>query len=134
MQRMLPSPTVVPRATYRIQQHGLGFAAVAELVPFLAHLGVSHLYLAPILQARAGSTHGYDVVDHSRIDAALGGDAAWRTLVEACRRHGVAILLDVVPNHMAIDDPSNRWWWDVLEDAQASRYADNFDVDWQSPK
>src|SRR2546428_208765 len=131
---MLPPPTILPRATYRVQPHGLGFRAIADLVPYLARLGVSHLYLAPILQARTGSTHGYDVVDHSRIDESLGGEKAWRELVDACRKHHLAILLDVVPNHMAIDDPANRWWWDVLEDAHASRYAHHFDVDWESPE
>ncbi|OLC54747.1 MAG: malto-oligosyltrehalose synthase [Chloroflexi bacterium 13_1_40CM_4_68_4] len=131
---MLPPPTILPRATYRVQPHGLGFRAIADLVSYLARLGVSHLYLAPILQARTGSTHGYDVVDHSRIDESLGGEKAWRELVDACRKHHLAILLDVVPNHMAIDDPANRWWWDVLEDAHASRYAHHFDVDWESPE
>ncbi|TMD59792.1 MAG: malto-oligosyltrehalose synthase [Chloroflexi bacterium] len=131
---MLPPPTILPRATYRVQPHGLGFKAIAALVPYFADLGVSHLYLAPILQARKGSTHGYDVVDHSRIDESLGGESAWRELVAACKRRGLAILLDVVPNHMAIDDPANRWWWDVLEDAHASRYAHHFDVDWESPE
>ena len=131
---VVPRPSALPRATYRVQQHGLGFAGVARLVPYLARLGVSHLYLAPILQAREGSSHGYDVVDHSRIDDALGGDAGWRELVQACRAHDLAILLDVVPNHMAIDAPANRWWWDVLEDAHASRYARHFDVDWDPPE
>src|SRR5438067_1971215 len=128
---MLPPPAVIPRATYRLQPHGLGFAGVAELVPYLARLGVSHLYLAPILQARRGSTHGYDVVDHSRIDESLGGEKGWRELVATCRASGLSILLDIVPNHMAVDDSANMWWWDVLEDAHASRYAHHFDVDWE---
>ena len=100
------------RATYRLQLGGdFGFDAARELVPYLRDLGVSHLYLPPSFQARAGSTHGYDVVDPTSISEELGGEAAFRALTEAAREAGLGIVLDIVPNHMAADD-QNRWWAD----------------------
>ena len=100
------------RATYRLQLAGdFGFAAARELVPYLADLGVSHLYLPPSFQARPGSTHGYDVVDPGRFSDALGGEEEFRALVDAARGAGLGIVLDIVPNHMATDD-ANRWWAD----------------------
>jgi (1->4)-alpha-D-glucan 1-alpha-D-glucosylmutase len=123
-----------PRATYRVQlQAGFGFEAAASLAPYLAALGVSHLYTSPILQAVPGSTHGYDVVDHSRVNGELGGERGRRVLAEALAREGLGQLLDVVPNHMAIHS-GNRWWWDVLENGPSSRYAAYFDVDWDPPE
>ena len=124
-----------PRATYRLQLHG-GFTLedAAGLVDYLADLGISHLYASPVLQAAPGSTHGYDVVDHSRVSAELGGEHAFAALVAAARRRGLGILLDIVPNHMAIVPPHNRWWWDVLENGTLSRYATYFDVDWDPPE
>ena len=118
-------------STYRIQLHaGFDFDAAARIADYLADLGVSHVYCSPYLQAAPGSTHGYDVVDHGRVNAELGGEKAhqWfcRTLVE----NGLGQVLDVVPNHMAISGPENRWWWDVLENGPSSRYASYFDVDW----
>jgi len=96
------------RATYRLQlTPEFGFAAVAELVPYLRDLGISHLYLSPSLQAREGSTHGYDVVDPTRVSDALGGEAGLRALRDA----GLEIVLDIVPNHMGVSD-ENRWWAD----------------------
>ena len=96
------------RATYRLQlSPELDFAAVRELVPYLRDLGISHLYLSPALQARAGSTHGYDVVDPTRVSDALGGEAGLRALRDA----GLPIVLDIVPNHMGVSD-ENRWWAD----------------------
>nr|HEX4316332.1 malto-oligosyltrehalose synthase [Kofleriaceae bacterium] len=121
-------------ATYRLQlRAGVTFEHARELVPYLAELGVTHLYLSPILQAADGSTHGYDVVDAERVDASLGGDAGFRELVGAARAADLALLLDVVPNHMSIDPAAgseNRWWLDVLENGVASYYAHYFDVDW----
>jgi (1->4)-alpha-D-glucan 1-alpha-D-glucosylmutase len=100
------------RCTYRLQLGpGLGFAEAEALVPYLADLGVSHLYLPPSFQARTGSTHGYDVVDPTAISAELGGEAAFRSLVAAARAAGLGVVLDIVPNHMATDD-ANRWWSD----------------------
>jgi Maltooligosyl trehalose synthase len=100
------------RATYRLQLGpGFGFAEARELVPYLAGLGVSHLYLSPSFEAREGSTHGYDVVDPGRLSSALGGEPAFRELAAAARSAGMGIVLDVVPNHMAADD-ANRFWTD----------------------
>jgi (1->4)-alpha-D-glucan 1-alpha-D-glucosylmutase len=100
------------RATYRLQLAGdFGFAAARELIPYLADLGVSHLYLPPSFEARPGSTHGYDVVDPGRISTALGGEDEFRALVHAAHQAGLGIVLDIVPNHMATDD-SNRYWAD----------------------
>src|ERR1044071_8003621 len=96
-----------PRATYRRQLHaGFPFAAAAAAVPYLVELGVSHLYLSPVLQAAGGSTHGYEVVDPDRVSAELGGEAGWRELVRVAKAAGLAILLDIVPNHMSISTPS----------------------------
>lgn len=123
-----------PLASYRLQLHaGFPLDAAAGLVPYLSELGISHLYLSPILQAEAGSTHGYDVVDHSRINQELGGADAFDRLVAAARQAGMGLVVDVVPNHMAIG-PANRWWWDVLEHGPASRFARYFDVDWEPPE
>jgi (1->4)-alpha-D-glucan 1-alpha-D-glucosylmutase len=124
-----------PRATYRLQLHGgFTFEDAARAADYLASLGVSHVYLSPVLQAAPGSTHGYDVVDHEQLNAELGGSPGFAALVRALRRREIAILLDVVPNHMAILTPHNRWWWDVLENGTLSRYAGYFDVDWDPPE
>lgn len=122
-----------PRATYRLQLHaGFTFADAKAAVPYLAELGVSHLYLSPILQAADGSTHGYDVVDPDRISDQLGGETGLRELVEAAHRADLGILLDIVPNHMSIAGRNNRWWLDVLENGPSSYYAHFFDVDWST--
>ena len=119
------------RATYRVQLHaGFTFDDAAALVPYLARLGVSHLYCSPVLQAVPGSTHGYDVVDHSRLSDDLGGATAFQRLARALAEHDLSMVLDIVPNHMALAGAANRWWWDVLEDGPASRYARHFDIDW----
>ncbi|MDQ3448967.1 MAG: alpha-amylase family glycosyl hydrolase, partial [Chloroflexota bacterium] len=124
----------VPSATYRLQLHGgFDFAAARALLPYLKQLGISHLYLSPVLQTTPGSTHGYDVVDPQRVNEALGGEAGWRELVAAARDAGLGIVLDIVPNHLAIT-MENPWWWDVLENGRASRFARYFDVDWAPPE
>ena len=130
-----PNATLsVPRATYRIQfTPDFGFKAAAALAPYLADLGVSHLYASPYLQAAPGSRHGYDVVDHTRVNEELGGEEGHRHLVATLARHGLGQILDVVPNHMAISSPGNALWWDVLENGRASLYAHFFDVDWDPP-
>jgi (1->4)-alpha-D-glucan 1-alpha-D-glucosylmutase len=122
-----------PVSTYRLQlTAGFGFAQVAGLGGYLSALGVSHVYLSPILQAAPGSAHGYDVVDHSRISAELGGEAGFRAMVAALRGHGLGVVADVVPNHMAIPQPEslNRQLWSVLAGGPGSRFAHWFDVDW----
>ncbi|MGE0399345.1 MAG: malto-oligosyltrehalose synthase [Kofleriaceae bacterium] len=124
---------MAPRASYRLQlTPGFGFREAARVVPYLAELGISHLYLSPVLQAAEGSTHGYDVVDPSRVSADLGGEDAFAALVTAARDAGLAILLDIVPNHMSIAGARNGWWLDVLENGPASYYATFFDVDWSA--
>ncbi|MHB8296605.1 MAG: malto-oligosyltrehalose synthase [Acidimicrobiales bacterium] len=123
-----------PSATYRLQlAPGRGFAAAAELAGYLSRLGVSHLYTSPYFQAAPGSEHGYDVVDPMRLSDELGGAAGHDSMIEALHEHGLGLVIDVVPNHMAITGPENRWWWDVLENGTSSVYASYFDVDWGAP-
>ncbi len=122
----------VPLSTYRVQMHaGFGFDQVAEIADYLHALGVSHLYASPYLQAGKGSTHGYDVLDHSRPNEELGGTVGHDRMCQALGKAGLGQILDIVPNHMSIASPDNRWWWDVLENGPSSRYAGYFDVDWQ---
>ncbi|MGL5864360.1 MAG: malto-oligosyltrehalose synthase [Dermatophilaceae bacterium] len=123
----------MPTATYRMQVHGgFGFDDVAARVPYLADLGVSHLYLSPVLQPAPGSTHGYDVLDHTRITEEAGGRAGFERLVAACRAHHLGIIVDVVPNHMTVPRPThlNAPFWSLLRDGRRSPYASWFDVDW----
>jgi (1->4)-alpha-D-glucan 1-alpha-D-glucosylmutase len=110
---------------------GFTFDDAVGIVDYLAELGVSHVYLSPILQAVAGSTHGYDVIDHSRINAELGGEAGFDRLSAALGAAGMGLVVDIVPNHMAIDE-RNGWWWDVLENGPSSRWAAAFDIDWDA--
>lgn len=118
----------VPTGTYRLQlRPEFGFRDAATVVPYLADLGVSHVYCSPVLQAAPGSAHGYDVVDHSRLSDDLGGADGWRELVEACRLHDLGIVVDIVPNHMAIP---NDAFDDVLARGRESSYAKWFDIDW----
>ncbi|HWB79793.1 MAG TPA: malto-oligosyltrehalose synthase, partial [Nannocystaceae bacterium] len=121
---------VVPTATYRLQlRDGVDLDRAAALVPYLARLGIGHVYLSPISTAYPGSTHGYDVVDPTRIDPALGGPQAFARLVEALQRANMGVLVDIVPNHMRAH-AENRWWRDVLEHGAASRWAQVFDLRW----
>jgi (1->4)-alpha-D-glucan 1-alpha-D-glucosylmutase len=123
------------RATYRVQLNaGFGFDAAASIVDYLASLGITHLYCSPYFQSAPGSTHGYDVVDHSQVNGELGGAEAHARLCGTLARHGLGQVLDIVPNHMAINVPENRWWWDVLENGPSSLYAAYFDVDWDPPE
>jgi (1->4)-alpha-D-glucan 1-alpha-D-glucosylmutase len=125
---------VDPRATYRVQLHpGFDFDAAAEIVPYLAELGISHLYSSPCLQAAPGSMHGYDVVDY-HVSHELGGTAGHERLDSALRGAAMGRMLDIVPNHMAITGRENPWWWDVLENGPASPYSAYFDVDWAPPE
>lgn len=124
-----------PRATYRLQlTPDFTFDAAERILPYLVRLGVSHVYLSPIWQAASGSTHGYDVIDHARVSAELGGEEAYLRFSRAVTEHGLRQIIDIVPNHMSIADRRNRWWWDVLENGPASRYAHAFDVDWDPPE
>ncbi|HEY0250864.1 MAG TPA: alpha-amylase family glycosyl hydrolase, partial [Kofleriaceae bacterium] len=124
---------IQPRATYRLQlEPRFTFEDARRAVPYIAGLGISHLYLSPILQAAEGSTHGYDVVDAARVSAELGGEPGFLALVREAHAHGLGILLDIVPNHMSIAGTRNAWWMDVLENGPASYYAHYFDVDWDA--
>ena len=123
----------VPRATYRLQLNPeFGLDHAAQVADYLALLGVSHAYLSPHLQAAAGSTHGYDVVDHSQVNAELGGRAAHERMCARFAAHDIGVVIDLVPNHMSIGSDANRWWWDILENGRASLYARFFDVDWDA--
>ncbi len=132
---VLMGARTVPRATYRVQLHaGFTFDDAAAVADYLAELGVSHLYGSPDLQAAPGSTHGYDVVDPTRVNVELGGRAGAERLHDALARHDLGRVVDVVPNHMATSLPENRWFWEVLEHGRSSRYAAHFDVDWDPPE
>ncbi|MFD5332707.1 malto-oligosyltrehalose synthase, partial [Cellulosimicrobium cellulans] len=129
------APPRVPVSTYRLQLGpDLTFDDAARQVPYLASLGVTHLYLSPVLQAAPGSTHGYDVVDHARVSDELGGRDGLERLAASARAAGLGLVLDVVPNHMAVPTPAwhNRALWSVLEDGAGSPYARWFDVDWSA--
>ncbi|HEX9721378.1 MAG TPA: malto-oligosyltrehalose synthase [Ramlibacter sp.] len=122
----------VPRATYRLQLHReFGFDDAIRILPYLDRLGVSHVYCSPVQRARAGSTHGYDVVAHDEINPELGGAQGLRRFIDALRERGMGLLLDMVPNHMGVLGDDNAWWMDVLENGPASVYAQHFDIDWQ---
>src|SRR5690242_18778141 len=125
---------MTPRATYRLQFHrGFTFADAASLAGYLERLGISHVYSSPIQTAREGSSHGYDIVDHATINPELGGEAEFLRMVKALKDHGIGVVLDIVPNHMCVASPANAWWWDVLENGRASRFAGHFDIDWDPP-
>ena|GEM_PF-45336 len=129
---MTPVAGRVPRSTYRLQvTEEFDLFAAARVLPYLADLGVDWVYLSPLLAAEADSDHGYDVADHSRIDPARGGVAGLAAVAEEARRHGMGVLVDIVPNHVGVAEPSgNGWWWSVLTYGQGSPYADAFDIDW----
>ena len=122
----------IPSATYRLQLHAdFGFDAAAGIADYLRDLGVSHVYCSPYLQAAPGSMHGYDVVDHHRVNEELGGSEAHDRFSKHLGRYGLGQVLDIVPNHMAISGRRNRLWWDVLENGPSSRYAPYFDITWK---
>lgn len=123
---------LVPAATYRLQVHaGFTLDDAAQLAGYLADLGVTHAYSSPLLRSAEGSTHGYDTVDHAHIDEARGGRAGFDRFVAALHEQGLGLVLDLVPNHMGVDDPAAApWWWDVLRHGRDSAHAAAFDVDW----
>jgi (1->4)-alpha-D-glucan 1-alpha-D-glucosylmutase len=123
---------IAPRATYRLQLgRAFGFADAARIAPYLATLGVSHVYLSPFLRARPGSTHGYDIVAHDELNPELGDEASFRAMSAEFRAHGLGVLLDFVPNHMGVGGADNPLWLDVLEWGRESRVAGWFDIDWE---
>lgn len=117
-------------ATYRLQLHaGFSLDAATDAVPYLSDLGISHLYLSPILQAAPGSEHGYDVTDPGRINEELGGEEALSRLFDALVEKGMALVLDIVPNHVSTSS-ANPWWWSILQDGAGSSFAEYVDIDW----
>jgi (1->4)-alpha-D-glucan 1-alpha-D-glucosylmutase len=134
MSQSVNPPLKSLRATQRLQFHkDFTLDDAARLVPYFARLGISHVYASPLLKARAGSMHGYDVVDPRVINPELGGEPALRRLVAALREHGMGLILDIVSNHMAVGGADNPWWLDLLEWGQRSPYAKFFDIQWNSP-
>jgi (1->4)-alpha-D-glucan 1-alpha-D-glucosylmutase len=122
----------VPSSTYRLQLHaGFTFEDAAGVAAYLRDLGISHVYCSPYLQAAPGSMHGYDVVDHQRVNEELGGEEGHQKFCARLLELGLGQVLDIVPNHMAIG-PRNQYWWDVLENGPSSRFATWFDIDWHS--
>jgi (1->4)-alpha-D-glucan 1-alpha-D-glucosylmutase len=123
----------VPRATYRLQlRGGFGFNQAAAIAPYLARLGVSHVYLSPIFKARPGSVHGYDITNHNQLNPDLGTEADYASMIEAFRHEGLGRILDIVPNHMGVWGADNPLWLDVLEWGPQSQYAGWFDIDWSA--
>ncbi|GLI26968.1 malto-oligosyltrehalose synthase [Agromyces rhizosphaerae] len=122
-----------PVSTYRLQvRAGFDLDRVAGIADYVRALGADWLYLSPLLESAGGSDHGYDVVDHSRVDAARGGPEGLARAVAAARAHELGVLLDTVPNHVGVAVPAEmRWWWDVLERGRSSRFAEAFDIDWE---
>ncbi|MDF2583361.1 MAG: maltooligosyl trehalose synthase, partial [Mycobacterium sp.] len=123
----------VPLSTYRLQMRGdsFTFADAIDLLDYLDDLGVSHLYLSPILTAAAGSSHGYDVTDPTTVSAELGGPEGLAELSAQARARGMGLIVDIVPNHVGVEDPTqNAWWWDVLTHGRDSAYSTYFDIDW----
>jgi len=123
----------VPAATHRLQIHaGFRLEDAAGIAGYLADLGVTHAYSSPLLRSAAGSNHGYDTVDHAHIDEARGGQEGFDRFVAALHEHGLGLVLDLVPNHMGVEDPAAApWWWDVLQHGQGSAHAAAFDIDWE---
>jgi (1->4)-alpha-D-glucan 1-alpha-D-glucosylmutase len=125
-------PPAIPIATYRLQlTASFDFDAAAAIVPYLKALGISHVYASPFTKARKGSTHGYDVVNHTLINPELGGEPGFGRLSETLKEHHLGLILDFVPNHVGVHYDDNPWWLDVLEWGEASPHAVSFDIDWE---
>jgi (1->4)-alpha-D-glucan 1-alpha-D-glucosylmutase len=124
-------PPAIPVATYRVQLTAdFGFDAAATIVPYLKSLGITHLYASPFMKSRKGSTHGYDIVDHTKLNPELGGEAGFERLSAVLKAHDLGLILDFVPNHVGVHFADNPWWLDVLEWGPASPHAISFDIDW----
>src|SRR5579863_2818416 len=125
-------PPPIPIATYRLQlTANFDFDAASAVVPYLKVLGISHVYASPFTKARKGSTHGYDVVNHTVINPELGGDEGFERLSQTLKKHDLGLILDFVPNHVGVHFDDNPWWLDVLEWGEASPHAVSFDIDWE---
>lgn len=122
----------LPLATYRLQlNREFTFNQAREIVSYLARLGISHVYASPILKARPGSMHGYDVTDHTQLNPELGTREEFDAFVATLHEHGLGLIVDIVPNHLGVMGNDNQWWLDVLENGPAARAAQFFDIDWQ---
>jgi (1->4)-alpha-D-glucan 1-alpha-D-glucosylmutase len=131
----LTSLPQIPTATYRLQlNRDFTFRDAAALVPYLSSLGISHVYVSPYLRARPGSMHGYDIIDHNTLNPEIGTPEEYEDFVAQLHRHGMGQILDIVPNHMGVMGSDNAWWLDVLENGEASEYAEYFDIDWDPIK
>src|SRR6201994_3756186 len=125
-------PPAIPLATYRLQLTAdFNFEHAAAVVPYLKALGISHVYASPFTTAPKGSTHGYDVVDHTRLNPELGGEAGFERLSAALKQHDLGLILGFVPNHVGVHYADNPWWLDMLEWGPVSPHAVAFDVDWE---
>jgi len=125
-------PPSTPTATYRLQlTKEFDFAAAARIAPYLKSLGISHVYASPFLKARAGSTHGYDIVDHNQLNPELGGEEGFVHFSDTLKSNDLGLILDFVPNHVGVHFADNPWWLDMLEWGPASPHAAAFDVDWE---
>ena len=124
-----------PLSTYRLQFNaGFRFENARRLVGYLHALGISHIYSSPILKARTGSLHGYDITDHNQLNPEIGSYEELKELVDELKNYGMGQVLDIVPNHMGIGPGANPWWWDVLANGRASEFAEFFDLDWDPVK
>ena len=124
-------PPAIPIATYRLQLTGdFDFDAAAQVAPYLKALGISHVYASPFMKARKGSSHGYDVVDHTKFNPELGGEEGFARFSDALKRNDLGLILDFVPNHVGVHFADNPWWLDVLEWGPQSPHAVSFDIDW----
>jgi (1->4)-alpha-D-glucan 1-alpha-D-glucosylmutase len=120
----------IPLSTYRLQfNRHFTFLDACKVLPYLKKMGISHCYSSPILWSKSGSLHGYDIIDHSKIDPELGGEEYFNFFSDELKKHDMGLILDIVPNHMSISH-ENKWWMDILENGQASEYANFFDIDW----
>lgn len=125
----------IPTCTYRLQfNRWFTFAHAREIVPYLRALGVTDVYASPYFQAGPNSLHGYDIVDHNKLNAAIGSQEDYDAWIAELHRHGMGQVLDFVPNHMGVTEPGNKWWADVLENGPSSMYAPYFDIDWRPQK
>ncbi|SES94535.1 maltooligosyl trehalose synthase [Nitrosomonas marina] len=125
------NPSSAPSSTYRLQfNRGFTFADAADMIAYLHALGISHVYASPFLKARTGSLHGYNIVDHNALNPEIGTKADFDAYIERLHHYGMGQIVDIVPNHMGVGGDDNNWWLDVLENGEASVYADFFDIDW----
>jgi (1->4)-alpha-D-glucan 1-alpha-D-glucosylmutase len=131
----MKSGSPIPRSTYRLQlNRDFTFDQARAIVPYLSALGISHCYVSPLLKARPGSMHGYDIVDHDSLNPEIGSPEDFDRFVAALHQHDMGLILDIVPNHMGVMGSDNAWWLDVLENGEASAYAGFFDIDWRPLK